>query len=77
MVENLKTDKNIPKQLAAAFEKEQVKVIHDYSIVSEKLILINTDNGTYKYTDTLYRQTKPHSGKWRRCDDGTIDNGLY
>lgn len=56
---------------------EGVKSIEYYDAVSERLILIATDKGIYKYTDTLYKQVKPHEELWENCNTGEISEGIF
>lgn len=67
----------LEQKIVDMLHKEGVKSIEHYEVVSERLILIATDKGTYKYTDTLYKQVKPHGEQWINCHTGKISEGIF
>lgn len=68
---------NIKKKIFALLNAEGVTGEYDYEVVSDDLILNKTNQGTFKYTDKLYKQTKPHSGRWKELATGNVHRGLF
>lgn len=48
---------DIKKKITSLLNAAGVTGEHDLEIISDNLILIQTDQGTFKYTDKLYKQT--------------------
>lgn len=67
---------DIKKKITSLLNAAGVTGEYDLEIISDNLILIQTDQGTFKYTDKLYKQTKPHSGRWKDLSTGNSHRGL-
>lgn len=67
----------LEQKIVDMLHNEGVKSVEYYDVISEHLILISTDKGTYKYTDTLYKQVKPHGERWKNCHTGKISEGMF
>lgn len=69
--------KRLPKRLQKLLQEQGVTTIYDYEAVSETVYLIETNEGVFKYSDTLYRQTRPRGDKWRNCQTGEVHRRLH
>jgi|GEM_PF-4621242 len=67
----------IPAHIRKLLNERGITTIYSHKAISKELYLIQTNDGLFKYTDTLYLQTRPRGEKWRNCQTGEVHRGLF
>ena len=60
------------RKILRALQDNGVREIRAYEVVSKRLTIFQTDRGTFKYSDSLYRLVGPRQELWRNCTTGFI-----
>ena len=58
------------RKILRALQDNGVREIRAYEVVSKRLTIFQTDRGTFKYSDSLYRLVAPRQELWRNCTTG-------
>ncbi|MCZ8492125.1 hypothetical protein [Lactococcus lactis] len=65
------------RKILRSLQDNGVREIRAYEVVSKRLTIFQTDRGTFKYSDGLYRLVAPRQELWRNCTTGFISEEKY